>query len=163
MVQKLNDELERTMLEPVIKTIDVPCSQEMAFQVFVNDMPSWWPLDKNSVSAMQGEVARSVSIDPKSGGQVVETAHDGSEHHWATITTYDPYNEFVLDWHIGISSDKATKVSVRFNKLSDQQTQVVLTHSGWEAFAEKASDMRNGYNQGWVGVFEQAYKSACTA
>jgi hypothetical protein len=28
------------MLDPIIKTIEVPCSQEQAFAVFVNDMGS---------------------------------------------------------------------------------------------------------------------------
>lgn len=150
------------MLDPVVKTIDVPCSQEMAFNVFVDDLSSWWPMDKNSVSAMAGEVAQSVSVEPKVGGKVVETAHDGEKHHWATITTYNPHDEFSMDWHIGIAASNATVVNVKFSKLGNNKTQVVLTHSGWEAFAEKASDMRNGYNQGWVGVFEQAYKTACS-
>lgn len=151
------------MLEPVIKTIEVPCNQETAFKVFIEDISAWWPLDKNSVSAMQGEVARTVSLDATQGGHVIETAHDGSKHHWATITSINPFNEFAMNWHIGISAENATTVSVRFNKLSDEKTQVILTHSHWEAFAEKAADMRNGYNQGWVGVFEQAYASACGA
>ena len=32
------------MLDPINKTIEVRCSQEQAFRVFVNDMGSWWPL-----------------------------------------------------------------------------------------------------------------------
>lgn len=151
------------MLDPVVKTIEVPCSQETAFKVFIEDLASWWPMDKNSVSAMQGEVARSVSVEARTGGKVVETAHDGELHHWATIASYDPYSEFSMDWHIGISSDNATLVTVRFTPVTNHSTQVVLTHSNWEAFADKAADMRNGYNQGWVSVFEQAYLQACSS
>lgn len=151
------------MLDPVIKTIDVPCNQEMAFKVFLDDLASWWPMDKNSVSAMQGEVAKTVSVEAMSGGKIIETAHDGVKHHWATIANYDPFKEFSMDWHIGITSDNATLVTVKFNPLADNLTQVVLTHSNWEAFGEKAIDMRNGYDHGWVGVFEQAYKTACNS
>ena len=52
-------------------------------------------------------------------------------------------------------------VNVQFDEIDGKHTTVKLTHSRWEAFAEQAEDMRNGYNQGWVGVFEQAYKNAC--
>ena len=41
---------ENIMLEPIVTTIEVPCGQERAFNVFVNDMPTWWPLDKRSMS-----------------------------------------------------------------------------------------------------------------
>ena len=43
------------MLDPIIKTIDVLCGQEKAFAVFVNEMGSWWPLDKRSMSLMQSD------------------------------------------------------------------------------------------------------------
>jgi len=36
------------MLDPIIKTIEVPCSQAKAFDVFLNEMDSWWPLGKFS-------------------------------------------------------------------------------------------------------------------
>ncbi len=42
------------MLDQITKTIEVPCSQEMAFEVFLNKMDRWWPLDKFTVSAMRG-------------------------------------------------------------------------------------------------------------
>ena len=41
------------MLDPIIKTIEVPCSQEKAFGVFVKEVGSWWPLAKRSMSLMR--------------------------------------------------------------------------------------------------------------
>ena len=74
------------MLEPIVKTIEVPCSQEKAFGVFVNDMGSWWPLDQRSMSLMHnGEPAKSLRIESKLGGKIVEIGHDDTEHHWGTI------------------------------------------------------------------------------
>lgn len=70
------------MLEPLVKTIDVPCSQEQAFKIFVEDINSWWPLAKNTVSAMGGEVAQSVTLEAHIGGRIYETGHDGSFHLW---------------------------------------------------------------------------------
>lgn len=149
------------MLEPIVKTIEVPCSPEQAFSLFVDDMATWWPLARNSVSAMNGEVAKSTVIEPRSGGKVYEIGHDDTVHHWGTVTHYDPYNAFSMDWHIGMSPDSPSEVLVKFTDIGNGKTRVELTHRKWEAFGEKAADMRNGYNQGWVGVFEEAFFNTC--
>jgi len=151
------------MLEPVIKTIEVPCTCEEAFKTFIDKTATWWPLDKNSVSAMNGEVAQSVVIEAKHNGRIYEIGHDGTEHHWGTVTSYSPFDSFTMDWHIGMSSESPSEVSVVFTAMGDGNTRVVLTHSRWESFGEKAEDMRKGYNAGWVGVFEEAFKTSCAA
>ena len=52
------------MLDPVVKTIEVPCSQKKAFSVFVGGMPNWWPLDKRSMSLKStGKPAKSLRIE----------------------------------------------------------------------------------------------------
>ncbi len=149
------------MLDPVTKTIEVPCSQKFAFDTFVNKVDGWWPLDKNSVSAMNGEVARSVAIEPKLGGEVYEIGHDGQRHDWGSVTEYQPYSSLTLDWHIGLPAENASVVSIKFTAIDEKRTRVELTHSRWEVFGDKADAMRAGYDQGWVGVFETAYKNAC--
>jgi len=150
------------MLEPIVKTIVVPCTQQQAFELFVNQVSNWWPLDKNSVSAMNGAVAKQVVIEPELGGKVYEIGHDDSRHEWGSVTNYVPHSQLTLDWHIGLPAKNASEVSVRFISVEDNKTQVELTHSRWEAFGDKAESMRNGYDQGWVGVFEKAYNSACS-
>ncbi|MBX2882476.1 MAG: SRPBCC domain-containing protein [Granulosicoccus sp.] len=150
------------MLEPIKKSIEVPCNQEKAFTVFVNEVNNWWPLDKNTVSAMGGEVAQRVVIEPKANGKVYEIGHDETEHVWGSVTRYDPFNGITLDWHIGLPAENASEVSVEFTELDNGHTQVLLTHSRWEAFGDKAADMRAGYDGGWVGVFEEAYKNVFT-
>lgn len=150
------------MLEPVIKTIDVPCDQQKAFTVFVEAVDTWWPKDKNSVSAMQGAVAKRVVLEPKLHGSVVEIAHDDAEHRWGTVTTYDPYSRITLDWHINMPAENASVVDVVFTRIEENLTRVELTHSNWEVFGDEAANMRNGYDSGWVGVFESAYKAAAS-
>jgi len=149
------------MPEPVIKTIEVPCSQAVAFSTFIDKLGSWWPLDKNSVSAMQGEVAKKVEIEARTGGSVYEIGHDDTRHEWGSVTTYSPSDKLVLAWHIGLPAEQASVVTVDFIVVDSNKTRVVLTHDNWEAFGEKANDMREGYNKGWVGVFETAYAGAC--
>ncbi len=60
------------MLDPIIKTIEVPCSQERAFKVFLNEMDRWWPLGKFTVSAMGGAPAKAIRVEAKQGGKIVE-------------------------------------------------------------------------------------------
>ena len=64
------------MLEPIAMTIEVPCSQEKAFEIFLDDMKTWWPLDKFSVSAMDGKIAKGLRVDAVQGGDIVEIGHD---------------------------------------------------------------------------------------
>ncbi|OED39649.1 hypothetical protein AB833_14735 [Chromatiales bacterium (ex Bugula neritina AB1)] len=151
------------MLDPIVKTIELPCSQQHAFDTFVTKVTNWWPLDKNSVSAMNGAVAKKVVIEPKAGGAVYEIGHDDTRHDWGSVAEYAPHSKLTLEWHIGLPAENASEVSVSFTALSDGKTEVRLTHSRWEAFGDKAADMRNGYDNGWVGVFENAYRDACTA
>ena len=150
------------MLDPIIKTIEVPCSQKKAFGVFVNEMGSWWPLDKRSMSMINGgKPAKSLRIEPKQGGKIVEIGHDDTEHLWGTIKSYDPHDAISMDFHMGLPAENASLVEVRFTALEGERTRVELTQSNWVAFGDMAEMMRGGYGSGWVIIFEQAYKSAC--
>ena len=39
-------------LPPIVKTIDVPCDQARAFEIFVDGLPGWWPVEQRSMSLM---------------------------------------------------------------------------------------------------------------
>ena len=149
------------MLDPIRKTIEVPCNREKAFNVFVNEVNNWWPLDKNTVSAMGGEVAKRVVIEPNQDGKVYEIGHDDTEHHWGTFKTYDPHDSISMDFHMGLPPESASLVEVWFTALGDDRTRVELTQSNWEGFGDMAETMRSGYGSSWGLIFEEAYKEAC--
>jgi uncharacterized protein YndB with AHSA1/START domain len=149
------------MLDPIVRTIEVPCSQAEAFNVFVNDMPAWWPLDRFSMSAKAKTNARALRVDSKSGGLIVEVGEDGTEYVWGTFRAYEP-NDFVsMDFHMGTGAELATLVEIRFTALAPQRTRVELTQSSWERAGEMGAMLRGGYGVGWTVIFEQAYKEAC--
>ncbi len=149
------------MLEPIVKTIEVACTQEIAFEVFV-DLNSWWPLDKRSMSMKDGATAMSVSVDKAVGGKIVEHGDDGTQHLWGTIKQYQPYELFSMNFHMGLPPCDSV-VELRFSALGDNRTQVVLTQSNWEAFGDMAEMMRGGYGSSWGLLFEQAYFAKCAA
>ncbi len=148
------------MTDPVVKTITVPCAPDKAFSIFTADFSTWWPKDKHSVSAMGGETARSVALEPHVGGKITEVKADGETVMWGSVSDWQPGKRLVLDWHIGLPAEQATSVEVAF-EASDSGTLVTLTHSGWEVMGESAVAMREGYNAGWVNVFEVQFKAAC--
>jgi uncharacterized protein YndB with AHSA1/START domain len=151
------------MLEPLVSRVEVPCGQQRAFDVFIRDMGTWWPLHKRSMSMRSGHPARALMVDPQLGGKIVEVAHDGTEHHWGTITTFSPHDLIAMDFHMGMPPDKASLVEVRFTALGENRTQVELTQSNWEGFGDMAEMLRGHYGTGWRIIFEEAYREACTA
>ena len=129
--------------------------------MFVTEMGSWWPLDKRSMSMHAGKSAKSLRVEPRQGGRIVEIGYDDTEHHWGTITSYDPHDAVTMDFHMGLPPENASLVGVRFTALGNERTRVELTQSNWEAFGDMAEMMRGGYGSGWVIIFEEAYNSAC--
>ena len=151
------------MTEPIVKTLEVPCDEARAFEIFANQVGTWWPLAKNTVSAMSGGVAQSVTIEPRVRGRIYEIGEDGKEHHWGNVTVFDPGSRLTLDWHINSPASEATEVDVVFTSIGENRTRVQLTYHRWEALGERADQMREGYNNGWVCVFDEAYAAACNA
>jgi hypothetical protein len=149
------------MLDPIVRTIEVPCSQELAFSVFARGMGDWWPLDKRSMSMKDGKRPETLSVDARAGGLIVEVGQDGSEYHWGTFTAFDPYVLLRMDFHMGMPADNASIVEVAFTPLAGNLTKVVLTQSNWEGFGEYAEMLRGHYGSSWVLIFDQAYKQAC--
>lgn len=148
------------MTDPVTKTIDVPCPPQMAFEIFTRDMGTWWPRDKHSISAMSGNTARRVSMEPREGGALIEIGHDGTEHHWGSVTTFAPHSKLSLSWHVGRPAEEATQVDIAFEP-TDAGTRVTLRHHGWDVLGDDAGTTRDGYNAGWVHVFETCFANAC--
>lgn len=150
------------MLDPIRKTIIVPCNQHKAFDIFLQDMPDWWPLDKRSMSLMNSKkLPKELSVDAREGGEIVETAWDNSEYVWGTITQYDPYDYLAMDFHMGMPKENASLLEIAFEELDDGRTRVELTQSNWEAFGDLAEMMRGGYGSSWDLLFEDAYFRAC--
>lgn len=152
------------MLDPIVKTIEVPCSQEKAFGVFLNEMDSWWPMGKFTCSAMGGAPAKAIRVEAREGGTITEIGPDDTEYYWGTILSYDPNESFSMDFHITrppMPRGVGSLVEVQFIALEYARTRVVLTQSNWEAMGDHAAMVHGGYGYGWGLIFEQGFKAAC--
>jgi hypothetical protein len=140
-----------TELAPVVATVVVPCDVRTAFDVFVHDMGSWWPVLSHSLGV---ERVAGLEIEGRVGGELVEVWDDGTRRPWAVVTVWDPPRALGLAWNPieDPASRPPSDVQVRFEE-ADATTVVTLTHTGWE---HGGGELRAGYAEGWpivLGLF----------
>ena len=149
------------MIDPIVKSIEVPCPQQRAFEIFV-DMASWWPLSERSMSLYQAEApAKSLLVDARLNGRIVEIAADDVEHHWGTFRAFDPHAHLQMDFHMGLPADQSGRVDVTFTPIDAATTKVELVHSNWEGYGDMANLMLKGYGGSWDMLFGERYAAAC--
>ncbi len=139
---------------PVVKRVVLPITPEMAFHKFTAKVGEWWPLATHSISR---ENAVECVIEGEPGGRVFEKDSEGTEHLWGMVETWRPPSQLAIRWFVGRSEAEAQLVEVRFDRLSDAQTEVTLTHSGWEVLGPSAAMVRDSYNDGWTAVLDRAF------
>jgi uncharacterized protein YndB with AHSA1/START domain len=126
---------------PVRTSIVVEAPVQRAFEVFTQEMKSWWPEDHHLID---GEIAEMI-FEQHVGGRVYDRTVDGRECTWARVVAYEPPDHLVFTWDISpaweIETDpeRASEVEVHFVAESDSRTRVDLEHrhldrhgDGWE-------------------------------
>lgn len=145
-------------LAPIVKSIDVRRSAADAFRIFTEEVSAWWPMKTHSrAKDAAGERTVKVTIEPRVGGRVYETLHDGRELEWGEVSAFEPGKHFAMNWTMGRPKEQTTDVIVRFEPLGAQSCRVTLTHENWERMGEEGAKMREAYNNGWVTVFDRCF------
>ena len=139
----------------VSTSIDVDVAVDRAFNVFTEDIGSWWNPDHHIIEA---KFARMV-FEPRVGGHIYDVGEDGSECRWATVLAYDPPRRLVFSWNISLEwvleadPARASEVEVTFEERPGGGTHVVLTHrelrrhgEGWESMRDAVAS-----DGGWPG------------
>jgi hypothetical protein len=145
-------------LAPIVKSIDVRRSAGDAFRIFTEEISTWWPMKTHSRARdAAGERTVRVTVEPRLGGRIYETLNDGRELEWGEVSAYEPGALFAMNWTMGRPKEQTTDVIVRFEPLGDQSCRVTLTHENWERMGEEGPKLREGYNNGWVSVFEKGF------
>ncbi len=149
------------MIDPVVKKLEILLPPDRVFRLFTEDFAAWWPVETHSLSADQGSVPQSVTVEGRVDGKVSELLHDGTSGLWGTITKWQPGAVFEMSWHVGRPAAEATRLHVAFTPTA-QGTQVTLTHDGWENRGAAAAEAREGYNSGWDIVLLRRFSDHCS-
>jgi uncharacterized protein YndB with AHSA1/START domain len=145
--------------------VDAPIDR--AFNVFTEDIGSWWPEDHH---ILQAELAEMV-FEPRAGGHVYDRGVDGSECRWARVLAYEPPERILISWDISLQWQletdpaKTSEIEVRFVPQGPNQTRVELEHRGLERHGDGWQQMRDavGSPDGWsrgLGRFAEAARTA---
>ncbi|HEY9378871.1 MAG TPA: SRPBCC family protein [Jiangellaceae bacterium] len=140
--------------EPSVQaTIVVEAPVERAFEVFTNDIGSWWTPEHH---ILQAELAEMV-FEPRVGGHVIDRGVDGSECRWARVLAYEPPTRVVISWDINLqwqlesNPARASEVEVRFVPEGPTRTRVELEHRHLDRHGDGWEQMRDavGAPDGW--------------
>jgi len=135
---------------PIVRTFEVRCSVDHAFETWTRQINLWWPLARHSVSR---DNATSVTIEPRTDGFIVETTRAGHEIVWGRVNLWEPPNRFGYLWRIGERDEsQATRVTITFTALDPARTRVTIEHAGWEGAGPKALSRHRGNVHGWNDV-----------
>ena len=140
-------------VEPIHRSVSVACAPEDAFQLFTEDMGTWWPVESHSRAATEFESedvkVERLEFQGRVGGSVFEHMSDGRTLPWADVIAWDPPHRFVLAWKPHSRPQPPTEVQVTFTPQNGG-TLVELEHRGWERLSEDFSEIYESYAGGWI-------------
>ena len=140
-------------IAPIVKTVDVKCEPDRAFDLFSQRIGDWWP-DKKSIGASP---IKTVVIEARAGGRWFERGEDGTETNWGRVLEWAPPSRLLLAWQITAAwaYDPAfeTELEITFTPLSPG-TRVRLEHRNLERFGDSAEAMAASLGGGWAGIVD---------
>jgi uncharacterized protein YndB with AHSA1/START domain len=149
--------------ELVVVEETVAAPVERAFEVFVDQLGSWWPREYTWAKDNLADIA----IEPKYEGRCYERTKDGTETQWGTVLTVGRPEHIVFAWQINADRSAepnvalASRVDIRFAPATEDTTSVVLVHRdfprhgpGWQKYRQNMAS-----KSGWPRILEH-YKKA---
>jgi Activator of Hsp90 ATPase homolog 1-like protein len=134
-------------IEAIRRHVVVRAQQRRAFEVFTEEMTSWWPADHHIGSAPIDQIV----IEPREGGRWYTRHQDGTETSTGYVAAWEPYDRVVLTWQISADwrydPKLLTTVDLRFIPEAADRTRVELEHRDLEAYGPEAERMRQVFEQ----------------
>ena len=122
------------MSSRVLVALRVPGPPERAFQVFTEEIGTWW-----RPSPLFGFTPRGPGVlaieppDADAAGRVVERLADGRLFVIGEITAWEPGRRLAFNWRqAAFAPDQNTHVDVRFEAVCEE-TRVTVQHTGWDS------------------------------
>jgi uncharacterized protein YndB with AHSA1/START domain len=155
--------VEEAHVEPIRQTVSVGRDPERAFELFTNQMGTWWPVESYSraVSEFANEDVNTTRLEfeARMGGSILEHMSDGRILPWGEVIAWHPPDRVVLAWRPHSAPEPPTEIEVTF-VAREGGTLVELEHRGWQRLSE---GFREGlyeiYARGWpttLGCFAAA-------
>jgi uncharacterized protein YndB with AHSA1/START domain len=117
------------------------------FDVFVDTIGTWWPLQPYSIGQ---DRVREVVFERAQGGRVYEIWADGTDVTWGHLLAWEPPHRFVMTWD---ALPPGTEVELTFRGLGPALTRVAVEHRGWENLTEEQiAAAAGGYSAGWTAI-----------
>lgn len=148
--------MQETSERVVEKSVKVSVPVDRAFEVFTAEIGTWWPLRTHAVDT---ERSRTVIMEGRVGGRLLERAPSGEEHVWGTIAAWEPPSRIVYSWHPGRDEETAQEVEVTFEAEGDG-TRVQIRHYGWEKLGDRMEETVASYDEGWDLVIAEYVEAA---
>jgi uncharacterized protein YndB with AHSA1/START domain len=131
---------EKEPVEPIRETVTVLTDPQSAFDLFTNQMGTWWPVElySRAVSEFESEDVTVVELEFQAGigGSILEHMSDGRILPWAEVIAWHPPHRVVLAWRPHSAPEPPTEVGVTF-AAQEGGTLVELEHRGWHLLSEE--------------------------
>jgi Activator of Hsp90 ATPase homolog 1-like protein len=135
---------EHTANEPVRKNVRVRSTPALAFEVFANEIDTWWP----AMYHIGSSAPKKVVVEGREGGSIYTKQEDGTNSPWAKVLAWEPAHRFVFAWQVSpafqYESDleKNSEVEVSFAEVADGITEVKLEHRGFDRHGDGHEGVR---------------------
>jgi uncharacterized protein YndB with AHSA1/START domain len=130
------------------KAIGVEAPRAIAWQVFTEQMGSWWPLAMYKIGKAN---AVDAVIEPRVGGRWYERGDDGGTCDWGRVLAWEPPSRLVLTWDITADwqydPSLQTEIEVRFIAEGQARTRVELEHRRLDRYGDRRDEMRTIFDQ----------------
>lgn len=127
----------------VRKVVSVHAPLMVAWQVFTEQMGTWWPLAVYKIGKAK---AVDAVIEPRVGGRWYERGDDETTCDWGRVLSWEPPSRLVLSWDISADwqpdPDLKTEIEVRFIAEGKDATRVELEHRKLDRYGARRDEMR---------------------
>ncbi len=118
------------MTAAVILSLRVKTTPVHAFDVFTNDIASWW--QPNGLFQVTPKGDGVLRFEPGENGRLVATLPDGEDFEIGRILVWAPGELLSFTWRQAtFPPDLVTEVEVRFEPVGEE-TRVTIEHRGWD-------------------------------
>lgn len=164
VVTKSSDARHMINFMDLTKQIIVKGGPDHAFNHFIYDLNAWWPKQYT----WSGDDLVEIRIVPEINGLCTEIGPFGFRCDWGRVTELNENVKLTFTWQISPTRipepnpDKASRVTILFNELSQGETAITLTHIDFEKHGEDAAGYAEAMDseQGWPKILG-AFKVYC--